>query len=236
MPGTFDFHAKNCFLTYPQCNYDPEQCLDHLRTLLGDKPTYIVVAHELHADGGDHLHALICFRRKFRKRDERFFDLVRERTGESPAVRWHPNIQSPRNTADVFKYVRKGGVFFEWGEPPSSVLPSDERGLSKRDAAFAAIDAETTTVEDFMSHLRERHPYEFFTRGNQIRANVESVKRKRWDYEPEHTEFRIPGAIQDWLDMEFEKEVSVRCGRLRALGGRVLRTILRSLSVTAPVI
>lgn len=62
MPGTFDFHAKTCFLTYPQCSYEPTQCLEHLRTLLGDKPTYIVVAHELHEDGGDHLHALICFR------------------------------------------------------------------------------------------------------------------------------------------------------------------------------
>lgn len=59
-----------------------------------------------------------------------------------------------------------------------------------------------------MSNLRKQHPYEFFTRGNQIRANVESVKRKRWDYVPEHTEFRLPGAVQDWVDMEFEEEVS----------------------------
>lgn len=162
--------------------------------------------------------------------------MVRERSPDSPAVRWHPNIQAPRNASDVFKYVTKGGEFVQWGDPPSILLPTDERGLSKRDAAFAAIDAESATVEDFMSNLRQRHPYEFFTRGNQIRANVESVKRKRWDYEPEHTDFRLPGSIQDWIDMEFEKEVRVfisnNCGRLRALGGRVLRTILGSLFVT----
>lgn len=60
-----------------------------------------------------------------------------------------------------------------------------------------------------MSLLRERHPYEFFTRGNTIRANVESVKRKRWNYEPEYApdSFILPGAVQDWLDTEFDEEV-----------------------------
>lgn len=61
-----------------------------------------------------------------------------------------------------------------------------------------------------MSALRERHPYEFFTRGNTIRSNVDSVKRRRWDYIPtfDPGSFIIPGAVQDWLDTEFEKEVS----------------------------
>lgn len=59
-----------------------------------------------------------------------------------------------------------------------------------------------------MSELRRQHPYEFFTRGNAIRANVESVKRRRWEYTPRFTEFSIPGAVQDWLDVEFTQEVS----------------------------
>lgn len=60
-----------------------------------------------------------------------------------------------------------------------------------------------------MSELRKTHPYEFFTRGLAIRANVEQVKRKRWDYEPDYPadSFVIPGAIQDWLDTEFNEEV-----------------------------
>ena len=60
-----------------------------------------------------------------------------------------------------------------------------------------------------MSELRRQHPYEFFTRGNAIRANVESVKRRRWEYVPRYTEFSIPGAVQDWLDVEFAQEVSL---------------------------
>ncbi len=61
-----------------------------------------------------------------------------------------------------------------------------------------------------MSQLRRNHPYEFFTRGNAIRANVEAVKRKQWNYEPEYPadSFVLPGAVQDWLDTEFDEEVS----------------------------
>lgn len=60
-----------------------------------------------------------------------------------------------------------------------------------------------------MSELRSKHPYEFFTRGNTIRANLQQVKRRRWDYEPPYTadSFVLPGAVQDWLDTEFEEEV-----------------------------
>lgn len=59
-----------------------------------------------------------------------------------------------------------------------------------------------------MRQLRRDHPYEFFTRGTTIKANVETVKRRRWEYEPRFGNFSIPGAVQDWLDVNFEEEVS----------------------------
>lgn len=60
-----------------------------------------------------------------------------------------------------------------------------------------------------MSELRVRHPYEYFTRGNTIRANLESTKRHRYDYTPDYDagSFELPGAVQDWLDTEFAQEV-----------------------------
>lgn len=66
-----------------------------------------------------------------------------------------------------------------------------------------------------MSELRVRHPYEYFTRGNTIRANVEQAKRHRWEYTPEYDagSFVLPGAVQDWLDVEFTQEVCVGYGR-----------------------
>lgn len=147
---------------------------------------------------------LFVLQRKFRTRKQRYFDL------EWSGRRFHPNIQSARNAAEVYQYVTKDGDFVEDGQKPDTFLQSGEHRLGKRDAAFAALDASTDNVEDFMSALRERHPYEFFTRGTTIRTNVESVKRKRWDYVPdfEPGSFVIPGAVQDWLDVEFDQEVS----------------------------
>jgi len=141
--------------------------------------------------------------RKFRTRDKRYFDLELGGRG------FHPNIQSARNAAEVYQYVTKDGDYLEAGDKPPTFVQPGEHRLTKRDAAFAEMDASTNTVEDFMSALRERHPYEFFTRGNTIRSNVESVKRRRWDYiSPYPAEsFVLPGAVQDWLDVEFNQEV-----------------------------
>lgn len=198
----FDLHSKNVYLTYPRCDIPKEEAIQQISTAVRDKPlSFIAVSHEHHIDGGDHLHALLCFDRKFRTRNERFFDLLGPR-----GQRFHCNIQGARNVADVYQYVTKDGDFLEDGTKPRQLQPPGSV-LSKRDAAFAALDADNDTVDDFMSALRQHHPYEFFTRGNTIRANVESVKRKRWDYEAPHSEFHIPGNIQDWLDTEFDQEV-----------------------------
>lgn len=148
-------------------------------------------------------HSRDLLQRKFQTRNRRYFDLDFGGRG------FHPNIQSARNLQDVYNYVIKDGDYVEAGDKPPSLLPPGQSKPSKRDAAFAALDAECDTVEDFMSALRERHPYEFFTRGSTIRANVEQTKRHRWEYEPQYDpgSFKLPGAVQDWLDTEFDEEV-----------------------------
>lgn len=181
--------------------------------------------------------SLISLQRKFRTRNERYFDLDDGRGG-----RFHPNIQSPRNLPDVYEYVTKDGDYLEEGDKPSVLLPPGQSRPSKRDAAFAALDAECPTVEDFMSELRVRHPYEFFTRGNTIRANLESTKRHRYDYEPDYAadSFQLPGAVQDWLDTEFAQEVSDRIGvSVAAAYSASLPTALaaaRSLHAPLPIV
>ncbi len=198
----FDFHAKNAFLTYPQCDLSKEEAQRQLSDLFGPRLVFGCVAHEFHQDGGDHLHAFLSFDRKFRTRDERFFDLL------GPGDRrFHPNVQRPRDIADAYDYTTKDGDYSEWGNKPVRLVPG-AAALGKRDAAFAALDAQHETVDDFMHALRTSHPYEFFTRGHTIRANVEAVKRRRWEYEPQYEGFSIPGAVQDWLDTEFDQEVS----------------------------
>lgn len=125
----------------------------------------------------EYVSDIVVFQRKFRTRNIRYFDL------ELDGRTLHPNIQPARNITDVYTYVTKEGDFTETGDKPSKLLPPGQSKPSKRDAAFAALDDSTTTVEEFMSELRTKHPYEFFTRGNTIKANVEQVKRRRWVYE-----------------------------------------------------
>lgn len=143
------------------------------------------------------------FQRKFRTRNVRYFDLQFDGRG------FHPNVQAARDLQDVYNYVTKHGDFVEEGDKPAQLLPAGQSRPSKRDAAFAALDADCETVEHFMSELRHRHPYEFFTRGSTIRAQVESVKRHAYEYTPDYTSdsFVLPGAVQDWLDTEFAEEV-----------------------------
>ncbi|QCO93525.1 replication-associated protein [Gopherus associated circular DNA virus 3] len=224
MPGGFRVNSKTFFLTFARCSIDLEELQNHVIARIPEsKFEYIVTAHELHDDGGDHRHVFFTVKRKWDIRNERHFDF----TTEEGTV-YHPSIESPRNPIGARQYTQKDGNYIEQGEAPSRVLPQSEQeppGPNKRDAAFAALDASTDCVEDFMQELRARHPYEFFTRGNQasyasviltiskliekqIRANVESVKRKRWVYEGEFppNSFTVPAEVQNWLDSEFEKE------------------------------
>lgn len=226
----FRCNARVFFLTYPRCPVPAGECLRLIRELSGERLQFICVGHERHSDGGDHLHVVFQVKRKWDIRNQRKFDLA---DGDTT---YHCNIQAARDASHVFSYVRKAGDYEEWGTAPLSFLPSTTSKPNKRDASFAALDASTTTVEDFMSELRQKHPYEFFTRGNTIRANVEQVKRRRWDYAPRHTDFTIPGALQDWLDTEFTQEVCVissvrRCG-LRPHSQ--LRWLLRGFATRSP--
>lgn len=65
MPGdnsSFDFHARYAFLTYPQCDISAPDGLAAISRICGARAGFIVVSHEFHEDGGDHLHALIAFK------------------------------------------------------------------------------------------------------------------------------------------------------------------------------
>lgn len=201
----FDFHAKVLLLTYSRWSAPKEWVLEQLTRLLADKYVFITVSHEFHTDGGDHIHAVVSFIRKWRKRDQRFLDLEHPEFGRS-----HPNWK-PKPLKHAFEYVTKHGDFVTDGDVPARLIPPEQRPLGRRDAAFAALDTQYNTVDDFMSALREKHPYEYFTRGLQIEANVRRAKGVGFNYVPAHpaSSFSIPGAIQDWLDTEFDQEVFV---------------------------
>ena len=74
----FRLHAKNIFLTYPQCPLPKEYALETLKQLHWTvvQPKYIRVAREEHQDGQPHLHVLIQLTGKCDIHDQRFFDIA----------------------------------------------------------------------------------------------------------------------------------------------------------------
>lgn len=60
--GQFDFHARNAFLTYPQCDISPRDALAFISEICGTRAQFTCISHEFHEDGGDHLHVLIHFK------------------------------------------------------------------------------------------------------------------------------------------------------------------------------
>jgi len=71
-----------------------------------DNVKYVLVCHELHKDGTDHLHALISFDKKRDIRNEKYFDIDN----------FHPNIQSVKSMPKSINYIKKDKDFVEWGE------------------------------------------------------------------------------------------------------------------------
>lgn len=199
---SYDFHAKHAFLTYPQCPVSKEDMLQHLLGLRC-RISFASVAHELHEDGGDHLHVFLTFERKFRTRNPRYFDF---KVPDSDAVH-HPNVQSPRDIKATLDYVEKEDDYIRHGEPPKF---DEAGGLSKRDAKWGAILAEATSVQHFMQLVRQQAPYDFATRYNQLYAMATAVYPPTHQYTPRYTQddFNIPDEVNEWLLQEFDSEVS----------------------------
>ena len=88
------------------------------------KISWIVVGHELHEDGGDHLHVAIGYARKRDVSNATYYDLSGPVDVNGSSKTYHPNIQASRNKLDVIKYVKKDGDFCEHGNVPRTDTPA----------------------------------------------------------------------------------------------------------------
>lgn len=96
----YQINSSQLFLTYPQCDVDKQTAYDYLINKF--KPTEILVAHELHASGDDHLHCYLRLPAALYTRDPKFADLP---TGH------HGNYQGCRSAKNVLKYCTKSDDF-----------------------------------------------------------------------------------------------------------------------------
>lgn len=93
----FLIHAKNLFVTFPQCPLDPGVVCLAIQNLFKDKLEYLIIGQEHHQDGNFHLHALIVLKNRYHTTNPRFLD-VRG---------YHPNVQPARQVNQCILYVTK---------------------------------------------------------------------------------------------------------------------------------
>lgn len=91
----FRIRGQKLFLTYPQCNVSKEEAYAYLTERFNAKE--LLVAHELHANGDDHLHCYIELLEPGTFNDPSFADMLG----------FHGNYQSCRSAKNVLKYCTK---------------------------------------------------------------------------------------------------------------------------------
>lgn len=200
MPQFF-INARYWFLTYSQCEEDPETVRDFLYHDVSPQapPKYVLVSRELHQSGDLHLHAFIDWGSPKRTRNARYCDLA---TGH------HPRIESPRNRAAALTYTKKDGDYCWAGEEPN--FDKAEVQEDERDAKFDEYIADAGSANEFLSNVRAGSAYTYAT----SYPSLKRMAQDHWDIpieeDPvEQRPFVLPDEITTWLDEEFNQEVSL---------------------------
>lgn len=174
---TFQFNAKNIFLTYPQCQVPKETLLEHLTCLLPG--AQVVVAQELHEDGTPHLHALVKCTTAFRTRNKRYFDFSDH----------HPNIQGARNVGDVHNYVTKSGNYVTSPTYSSDIKQSWQDVLQQ------------PSKESALNMIRTNYPRDYILNKERIEYFVNTHYTQTLpEYIPDNTQiFQVPPTLLDFV-------------------------------------
>lgn len=178
--STFRLNAKNFFLTYPRCGESKEDLVAHLKLVFNGRWSYILVAREVHEDGGLHLHAVISCDRRVDISDTKRLDFGS----------FHGNYQSARSLHDTTAYVKKDGDFVEEGTPPKIKRSFEELVASTTEQDFWKLAASSFARDFVLNHER----LEYF-------ANKRFRESAIPKYEPSFTTFAtIPAGVQNWQD------------------------------------
>lgn len=150
----FRLQAKNLFFTYPQCNVNKEDALEKFKKYYGEDLVWIVVAHEFHEDGGDHLHVAISLKEKKTQSSLKKLDKI---------LNFHGNYQAMKNMLNVLKYVIKDGEYISEGIDVEKFI---KLRLKKKSTvvALTLVDGDICDVNEFdpgfcLMHLKKIREY-----------------------------------------------------------------------------
>lgn len=95
---TFRLQCKSIFITFPQCETEPQIALERIKASDKTKHCKAVIAQENHQDGNKHLHLYLEFPKSFNIRDSKYFDFICAK---------HGNLQKVKCKEAVLAYVTK---------------------------------------------------------------------------------------------------------------------------------
>lgn len=180
----FRFHAKNLFVTYPQCN---DLSKEHVRSFFQDELlcSQYTIGLEQHLDGGNHIHALITWNQVFDTTDQRKFDI----NGH------HPNIQPGRSPKAIDAYVRKQGDYI------TNRTDLDLQKKRRYQELLECQDAET-----FWTKVKKDFAQDYVLRLSQLEYMAHKhFKKTITEYVSPYTDFVVTPDIERWLNEEFPK-------------------------------
>lgn len=135
---TFRIQTKHLSITWPQADFNMEDCMSYIRNS-NRNVTAIIICSEAHEDGNLHRHAYVRFNRRTDIKNPRKFDFAQK----------HANLQATVNVNAWINYIKQDGDFLEWN---AEAAPSSDNALFD--------NARTMTYQQYLAWaLREKIPY-----------------------------------------------------------------------------
>lgn len=208
---TFRWQGRNLFLTYSQTNHHDatkENLLAFITGLGRSKPVFVLVGRERHRDGGTHFHVFLHYERRFSFTNERKFDWLG----------YHPNISTANNPTACVAYCSKDEDTITSGDLPDFDAAG---GRESRNELWGRLLDEATSPGDFLQRVREAAPYDFATKYQQLEAMASVVFKRREPFQSDYCaeDFTLPDTICEWLEKDFDPEVSFLEIALPSAGG-----------------
>lgn len=108
----FRVQATSFSLTWPQSNFNINDCLNFLKSITIGRASVVevIVCSEQHQSGDLHRHGYVRFNRRVDLRDSSRFDFEGR----------HANVQRTTNVPAWKNYIREDGDFVEWNSDPQT--------------------------------------------------------------------------------------------------------------------
>ncbi len=180
----FRLHARNLFLTFPQCDIPPQGVLNNIVDHM--EVEWVIVGQDTHTDGSLHLHCVVRLQKPRSWKRADCFDFL---TGK------HGDYRAARNLQDVVRYVAKCGVLKTHNINVASFLKARQQRRSTKGDTVMQLVNECKTFQQ----ITKLHPGYAMIHRQQIKAMIGEIRQ--WTYNSIRSDWVCP-SLSDAPDPE----------------------------------